>query len=391
MILGKHSYGNPIIHWENKNAILNIGNFCSIAGNVNIWLGGNHHIDWVTTYPFGDIKQHIFNKFKGEGHPTTKGNVNIGNDVWIAENVTIMSGVSIGDGAVIAQNSHIVKNVPPYALVGGNPGQIIKYRFTEKQIADLLEIKWWNWDDNIINEYTNLLCSNDIQKFIDSVKKHTVINLDKDYLENLLKDYDKNLEEYFDKIHDKETYYGFGQEHYRLFAGISCQCDNKKILELGTHNGKSAISLSYGKIIGKNITINTFDIINLLTDKCKLFFNNYSINYKLENLFDNDNREKNKNFILSHDIIFIDIDPHNGILEYEMYLWLKNNSYKGIIIYDDIKLGLNHSANGYEKTTHKMSDFWDKIDANEKIDITHLGHWSGTGVIIFDKEKNKLI
>ena len=84
--------------------------------------------------------------------------------------------------------------------------------------------------------------------------------------------------------------------------------------------------------------------------------------------------KKNKDFILSHDIIFIDIDQHNGILEYEMYIWLKYNSYQGIIIYDDIKLGLNHSANGYQKTTHKMSDFWDKVDINEKIDITHLGH-----------------
>ena len=218
-----------------------------------------------------------------------------------------------------------------------------------------------------------------------------IINLNKNHLENLLKDYNKNLQEYFDKINDKETYYDFGKEHYRLFAGISCQLDDKKILELGTHNGKSAIALSYGKIIEKNIIINTFDIINLLTNKGKLFFKNYSVNYELKNLLDNDTREKNKDFILSHDIIFIDIDPHNGILEYEMYIWLKNNSYQGIIIYDDIKLGLNHSANGYQKTTNKMSDFWDKLDINEKIDITHLGHWSGTGIVVFNKEKNKFI
>lgn len=170
MKFGKYSYGKPKVHWESKDATLIVGNFCSIAGNVNIWLGGNHHVDWITTYPFGHIHQNIFNKFNGCGHPSTKGNVIIGNDVWIAENVTIMSGVNIGDGAVLAQNSHIVKNVPPYALVGGNPAQIIKYRFTEKQIADLLEIKWWNWEDNVINKYTDLLCSNNIQKFIDSVK-----------------------------------------------------------------------------------------------------------------------------------------------------------------------------------------------------------------------------
>ena len=131
MSIGKHTYGTPIIHWPNNNAKLTIGNFCSIAGNVNIYLGGNHRSDWVTTYPFGLIHTHIFNDFNGTGNPSTKGDVIIGNDVWIANNVTIMSGVTIGDGAIIANNSHVVKNVESYSLVGGNPAKLIKYRFTE--------------------------------------------------------------------------------------------------------------------------------------------------------------------------------------------------------------------------------------------------------------------
>jgi len=73
MSFGKYTYGEPIIHWKNNNAKLIIGNFCSIANNVNIWLGGNHRTDWVTTYPFGHIHQNNFNKFNGEGHPSTKG------------------------------------------------------------------------------------------------------------------------------------------------------------------------------------------------------------------------------------------------------------------------------------------------------------------------------
>lgn len=73
-----------------------------------------------------------------------------------------MSGVTIGDGAVIANNSHVVKNVEPYSLVGGNPAKLIKYRFTEEQIKNLLIIKWWNWDDIKINENTELLCNIDI-------------------------------------------------------------------------------------------------------------------------------------------------------------------------------------------------------------------------------------
>ena len=166
MSFGKYSYGKPSIIWSNNNAKLTVGNFCSIAQNVKIYLGGNHRIDWVTTYPFGHIYKNIFNKFNGIGHPATKGDVIIGNDVWIADNVTIMSGVTIGDGAVIANNSHVVKDVEPYALVGGNPAKLIKYRFTKEQIEKLLEIKWWYWDDEKINIFTPLLCDNNIDEFI---------------------------------------------------------------------------------------------------------------------------------------------------------------------------------------------------------------------------------
>jgi len=170
MSFGKHTYGNPIIHWKNDKANLVVGNFCSIAGNVNIYLGGNHRIDWVTTFPFGTIHQNIFNH-TGEGHPSTKGDVIIGNDVWIGSNVTIMSGVTIGDGAVIANNSHVVKDVEPYSLVGGNPAKLIKYRFTQQQIEKLLEIKWWYWDDEKINKFTTLLCNDNIDEFIKSASE----------------------------------------------------------------------------------------------------------------------------------------------------------------------------------------------------------------------------
>jgi acetyltransferase-like isoleucine patch superfamily enzyme len=169
MSYGKYSYGTPKIHFKNKKSKLIIGNFCSIAKNVKIYLGGNHRIDWVTTYPFGHIEKEIFNNFDGKGHPSTKGDVNIGNDVWIGENVTIMSGITIGDGAVIANNSHVVKDVDPYCLVGGNPAKFIKKRFTEEQIKNLLKIKWWYWDDKKINRYLPLLCNNDIDKLIKSI------------------------------------------------------------------------------------------------------------------------------------------------------------------------------------------------------------------------------
>ena len=77
-----------------------------------------------------------------------------------------MSGVTVGDGAIITNNSHVVKNIEPYTLVGGNPAKLIKYRFTKDQIEKLLEIKWWNWEDGKINQYAPLLCNDDIDKFI---------------------------------------------------------------------------------------------------------------------------------------------------------------------------------------------------------------------------------
>jgi acetyltransferase-like isoleucine patch superfamily enzyme len=171
MELGKYTYGGPTVHLNGPDNKLTVGKFCSIAGNVNIWCGGNHNTNWVTTYPFGHIFQDKFNKFNGAGHPSTKGGVDIGNDVWIGQNVTIMSGVKIGDGCVIANNSHVVKNAEPYSLIGGNPAKLIKYRFTQEQIEKLLEIKWWNWADDKINEFTPLLCNNNIDEFIKSAIK----------------------------------------------------------------------------------------------------------------------------------------------------------------------------------------------------------------------------
>lgn len=120
MIVGKNTYGvnNIKVHWQGK-CVVKVGAFCSIASNCNIFLGGNHRIDWITTYPFGHVHQDKFSKFNGVGHPATNGDVVIGNDVWIGTNVTIMSGITIGDGAVIAANTHVVKNVEPYSIVGG--------------------------------------------------------------------------------------------------------------------------------------------------------------------------------------------------------------------------------------------------------------------------------
>ena len=150
--IGEYSYGNPIVYFESEGN-LRIGKFCSIAfDSVKIFLGGNHRVDWTTTYPFNKIADfpeasHI------TGHPCSKGDVVIGNDVWIGMNATILSGVTIGDGAVVAAHAVVTKDVPPYAIVAGNPARVVKMRFSDDVIKYLLELKWWDWPIEKVRVY----------------------------------------------------------------------------------------------------------------------------------------------------------------------------------------------------------------------------------------------
>lgn len=177
-----------------------------------------------------------------------------------------------------------------------------------------------------------------------------------------------------------------GREHYFLLASIGIQLQNKKIMELGTHHGRSAYTLNYGNRLKNNQNhIITYDINNIII---KGIFDNTNIDYRIENLFDNENREKNKEFILSSDLIFIDIDPHEGVLEYDMYNWLKEHDFQGLILFDDIHLGPGHMG---VTTDNSMQQFWDKIPNEYKIDITSVGHWSGTGLVSFHFEKHNII
>lgn len=167
--IGDHSYGNPRIFFENSEAKLSVGKFCSIAEGVNIFLGGNHRVDWVSTYPFNKLKDVFPEAKKIKGHPETKGSVIIENDVWIGFEATIMSGVKIGNGAVIAAGALVTKNVGDYEIWGGNPAKIIGNRFEEKQKKALLKLKWWDWDLIKIKDNVELLCSKNIDALI---KKH---------------------------------------------------------------------------------------------------------------------------------------------------------------------------------------------------------------------------
>lgn len=166
--IGDYSYGCPNILHYGEEARLIIGKYCSIASDVNIFLGGNHRSDWVTTYPFSAMELYdIWPEAKNiKGHPATKGNVEIGNDVWIGHGAVILSGIKIGNGAIIAAGAVVTKNVRPYAIVAGNPAREVKMRFNDEIINKLLEIKWWNWSEEKIRKNLDILCSSNLDKLI---------------------------------------------------------------------------------------------------------------------------------------------------------------------------------------------------------------------------------
>lgn len=173
--IGEYTYGTPIIRWWGENVKLKIGRYCSIAANVKIYLGGNHRHNWVTTYPFPSPPMNAdWPNTDGRGLPklpASKGDVVIGHDVWIGDDAMIMSGVTVGHGAVISARAVVTKDVPPYAIVGGNPFKVISYRFTEEEIAMLLETKWWDWPPALVNRFVPHLCAENVVDFYHAYKK----------------------------------------------------------------------------------------------------------------------------------------------------------------------------------------------------------------------------
>ncbi|MCP4606048.1 MAG: Vat family streptogramin A O-acetyltransferase [Proteobacteria bacterium] len=161
---------NVLYHFPFIGDKLIIGKFCAIAKDVKfIMNGANHKVSGFSTYPFQIFGNGWQKVMPIEDDLPYKGDTEIGNDIWVGYDATIMPGVKVGNGAVIASKSVVTKDVPPYSVVGGNPAQIIKYRFDERVIDDLMQIAWWDWPAKKITENLEAIVGSDL-----SALKHTL-------------------------------------------------------------------------------------------------------------------------------------------------------------------------------------------------------------------------
>ena len=163
--MSEHSYAPPhIFAFGDSQHTVTVGKYSSINGAVEVLLNGNHHPEWVSTYPFR-IRYGLPGAHQ-DGHPFSRGSVVIGNDVWVGWRAVILSGVRIGDGSVVAAGAVVTKDVDPYTVVGGVPARVIRRRFDDLTCEALGRIAWWDWPHKKVIAHVSQLCSPDLGDFI---------------------------------------------------------------------------------------------------------------------------------------------------------------------------------------------------------------------------------
>jgi virginiamycin A acetyltransferase len=159
--IGEHTYGLPKVIGGGSSTKLKIGKYCSISDNVVFLLAGDHHVDFIATFPFDNIDCWGYPFVDVPYHRPNE--ITVGNDVWFGYGCVILHGLTIGDGAVIGAGAVVTKDVRPYAIVGGNPAKEIRRRFDDETITKLLSIRWWDFEDEKVKANLSIIESPDVE------------------------------------------------------------------------------------------------------------------------------------------------------------------------------------------------------------------------------------
>ncbi|WP_426239918.1 CatB-related O-acetyltransferase [Pararhizobium sp. DWP1-1-3] len=160
-----------LYHYDFIGDRLEIGRYCALAQGVTfIMNGANHAMQGFSTYPFGIFPGAWRDGFNPAGYASGyRGDTTVGNDVWIGTKPTIMPGVTIGDGAIIGAHAVVAKDVPPYSVVAGNPGRVVKLRFSDDIVERLQAIAWWNWPVDKVSRHISAITGADIEALENAV------------------------------------------------------------------------------------------------------------------------------------------------------------------------------------------------------------------------------
>lgn len=162
----KFEENNVLYNYDLDRVKLVIGKFCAIASDTRFLMTGDHKLDAISTYPFIIFQEGWENAFDYNEFPV-KGDIIVGHDVWFGYNSFVKGGVNIGHGAIVAANAVVVKDVPPYAIVAGNPAKVVKMRFDDKTVKKLLQISWWDWSIQHITEHLSVICDAEVDRLVD--------------------------------------------------------------------------------------------------------------------------------------------------------------------------------------------------------------------------------